>query len=162
MFAKIFSHGQKHEHGHTVDHAQPDCFFFQTFQFFFFFLRPGVFFCLNFEAVAVKKKNKKYEQNDFELTWQKKKNRSRHILKIINKRTNPSHYINVIINKPILLSNVHQTGSHKLFFFKRRSIQLAAQPRLHGYLSKGNLPNINLDSIVDENNTHVFTDHQNQ
>lgn len=44
MFAKIFSHGQKHEHGHTVDHAQPDCFFFQTFQFFFFFLRPGVFF----------------------------------------------------------------------------------------------------------------------
>lgn len=48
------------------------------------------------------------------------------------------------------------------FFFKRRSIQLAAQPRLHGYLSKGNLPNINLDSIVDENNTHVFTDHQNQ
>lgn len=94
--------------------------FFKRFNFFFFFWDPEFFFfCLNFEAVAVKKKNKKYEQNDFELTWQKKKNRSRHILKIINKRTNPSHYINVIINKPILLSNVHQTGSHKLFFFQK-------------------------------------------
>lgn len=41
--------------------------FFKRFNIFFF-LRPGVFFCLNFEAVAVKKIKKKYEQNDFELT----------------------------------------------------------------------------------------------
>ena len=34
------------------------------------------------------------------------------------------------------------------YFFKRRSIQLASQPKLHGYLSQLDLPNIkHLDSI---------------
>lgn len=55
MFAKIFSHGQKHEHGHTVDHAQPDCFFFQTFQYFFFFETRSFFFVLILKQWQLKK-----------------------------------------------------------------------------------------------------------